>query len=405
VKRPFYQIALPYLAILLLVVTGVLVGYLSTSRPKIKITVFNSVIPKLYPGIGQQNTSLPTTNNILHLINGNPVGQVNIAVGQTALILGSFGQLVQVNLGTQKVISQIATGAAPPQNPYALSFNNLSKLAVVLSLGANMGNAAVIVNTSIMKITHVVTLPFAPVASASDPINGNFAYVTGAGGQLALLNISSGTLVKEIQLVDNPFAYLDAIAITPDGRIGVVLDNGGESAGNVAILVKMSTLSAYYQVILTNDPGAFLDAVAITPDGKYAWVLNGGYGNGFTQSIELPSGVVNQPISVGGGPLDIVIDPNNQTAYSINGATGNGNLIVPVNINPNYGAPQPTGGTPIEVEPNTNLYLDDGFVIGSSNTLYVLDRDSGDLIPINLSTDVPGKGFYTVAFAVCVVLE
>lgn len=398
-----------YLAISLLIVLAALTGYLTVLKKS--PTIFASVESRLYPGINKSVSSsttqmrAPFVSPNISSVPPSVETQNAVEIGNFALVLGAFGNLVKVSLNTQRVVSRVDTYAYPAQNPDVLSYSPVSKLAVVLSLNSpKIGNAAVIINTLDMRIIKTVQLPFNPVSVAIDPTTGYAAYITGASGELALLNLTNFQIEKQIQLISNQYAYLDAIAVTPNGQTAIVLDDGGQQAGNIAILVDLKKFVAYYKVILTNDPGAFLDSCAITPDGKYAWVINGGYGNGFTQSIELPQGVVSQPIAVGGGPLAIVIDGKTQTAYVINGATGNGNLIVPVDINPNLTTPQPTGGTPIQVDPNVNLYLDDGFVIPSTNTLWVLDRDSGNLIPVNLSTDVPGNAIKATQFPVAAVL-
>lgn len=313
-------------------------------------------------------------------------------------VLSAFGELAEIS-PSGIVLNKVDTNVDVAENPNTLAISPALNEAVFPSTNSPL-NAIMVVNLERFQLIDTIKLNFTPIALAIDPIGEKNVLVTGASGELAEISLVSNSVVRQVVLVNDPNSYLDAIAITPNGQDAVVLDAGKSPSTNLAILLNVSTLTPYREVSLTNDPGAFLDAVAISPDGKSAWALNGGYGDGFVSEISLPYGVVSQPVPCGGGPLAIGIDENNSTAYVVDGNTGYGNLIVPINMAGAEENLSETGGTPYEVDPNHNLYLDAISVDANANTLYVLDRNSSNIYPVNIETSLVSKPIKTIAYPI-----
>ncbi len=335
---------------------------------------------------------------------GTPIGEVPTISGSYADIVGSDGYVAQINLANNQVIESFSTNAAPPQNPYTLAVTPGGGHGVIVSNApGKAGNSLVPVDFASSLVGSPIPLPFQPVAVALDP-SGSFAWVSGATGELASVDLASRSVSVIRQILNNPDAYLNAIAISPNGNYAVVVDDGGEGAGNRALIVSLPSGSVIANAIISQDPGSFPDAVAISANGSIAWVVDGGYGNGTITPLSIPGGASGDVINVGGGPLAICLSPDGKTAYVANGGTGAGNLVVPVDISGGLNIPGRSGGTPFEVGGGVNEYLDAIGISPNGESAYLLDRENGLFIPLNLKTGLSSKpiglGHFPVAIAI-----
>ncbi len=143
-------------------------------------------------------------------------------------------------------------------------------------------------------------------------VNSSTAYVADYGGNVTLINLTSGTVQKTLRV-----GYaLEGIAISPDRSSLYVTDYNG--SGISSINLQTGTISR----IAIPDSAPY--GIAITPDGKYAYVtnpynaVNGTQPNGTVEVVNLNSGTVVSQIKVGRGPQGIAISPSGGFAYVAN---------------------------------------------------------------------------------------
>jgi YVTN family beta-propeller protein len=119
------------------------------------------------------------------------------------------------------------------------------------------------------------------------------------------ISTATNTAGKPIRTGAGP----EAIAITPDGKIAYVVNNGYDTVDTVT---PISTV--------TNTPGKPIkvalgaSAIAITPDGKTAYVVDSA---GVTPISTVTNGP-RKPINVGIAPIAIAITPDGKTGYVVN---------------------------------------------------------------------------------------
>jgi DNA-binding beta-propeller fold protein YncE len=187
---------------------------------------------------------------------------------------------------------------------------------------------------------------------------------------------------------------MDAVAITPNQKYAVVVDDGGEVAGNIVYVVNLPSLQVLNSVSVGIGSGYFLNSMAISPDSSVAYVVNGGFGDGQLIPVSIPTATVGGVIDVGGGPLAVTLSSNGNTAYVVDGAVGYGNLVVPVDLSQGFSYPNRTGGTPYQVGGDVNAYMDAIQLTQNQKVAYVTDRENGFLYPIDLAAGLASKPIY-----------
>ncbi len=259
----------------------------------------------------------------------------------------------------------------------------------MVSRGASSGSL-IPIDLALNKVLPAIPLPFQPVAVTMGN-TGSDAYVVGDAGEMAQVDMVAMKVIKVVNLIPNQNAYLDSIALTPNGLGAVVVDDGSSSAGNLALILSLPSLKIIASINITNDPGAYLNDVVISNNGVSAWVLNGGYGDGTITPIDIATATRGGVISVGGGPLALQISLDQKTCYVVNGDTGGGNLVVPVDISGGIFQTGRSGSAPIQVGGGVNDYLDAIALTSDGGVAIVVDRENGLLYPISLSASLSGK--------------
>ncbi len=129
-----------------------------------------------------------------------------------------------------------------------------------------------------------------------------------------------GTLIEG--LGPEPFA----IAVTPDGKLAYVAENGAHAPGEVFPL-NLATKTVGGAIPISPEKDG-LPAIAITPDGARAYVADGGQES--VVPIDLRTNAAETPIALTGtNPYALAITPDSKTLYVSNGAV-NGDTVTPV---------------------------------------------------------------------------
>lgn len=325
---------------------------------------------------------------------GSPLLPQEIKVTGRALVLGSDGLVSIVNTATDNIVGQILTNAAPPQNPNTMCVINSLNLGLIVSDSPSAaGNALVGFNYMTGQVDFTMALPFQPVAVAATT-DGSTALVSGSQGQLASVDLANETISNQVSLSNSNQAYLDGLQITPNQKWAVVVDDGGQVAGNIVYIVNLPTLQVISSVSVGTGSGYFLNSVAVSPDSTIAWVVNGGYGDGQLIPVSIPQASVGGVIEVGGGPLAVSLNSDGSTAYVVDGGVGYGNIVVPVDLSLGFSAPNRTAGTPYQIGGDVNAYLDAIQITADGKYAFVADRENGFLYPVDLSAGLASKPIY-----------
>jgi DNA-binding beta-propeller fold protein YncE len=194
------------------------------------------------------------------------------------------------------------------------------------------------------------------------------SYATGKTGELAAVDVAAGTVSQRIKIVGN---YADSIAITPDNRTAYV-----------ATLLN-NKVTPYDLAKGTTGPpinvGVQPQAIVITPDGRTMYVLTKASAKSSQSEvtpITIATGQAAQPILVGDNAQQMVISPDGKT------------ILV---------ASDPV--TLIDTATNTaakTLAIGHVSVAGAEfspdgQTAYVVNSETGTLVPIDLATRTAGK--------------
>jgi len=185
------------------------------------------------------------------------------------------------------------------------------------------------------------------------------AYVS-VSGSVVPIDTESNTAGAPIPVGKDPAG----VAITPDGHTAYVASYFGDA------VTPVDTLSN-----AAGNPIPFAtEKIAITPNGSSAFAV----GTESVVPISIPSGLVGTPISAGEETRDVVISPDGETAYAVNGKS---HSLTPINTRTD------TAGTPISVGTHPVAAA----ITPNGATAYVVDESiSGSVIPVDLASGIAG---------------
>ena len=236
-----------------------------------------------------------------------------------------------IDAATGRVSATIPVGHSPgavaitPDGKHAYVANNNNGTVTVITTRTGTVSATIPVGGDPSGLAITPDGKHVYVANANytkdPPIYGGYGQVsvitTATGASL----ISPAGTVSAIIPVD---AYLEAVAITPDGKHAYV--GGGDGQESVVFVITTATgaslISPAGAVSATIPVGAY--AVAITPDGKHAYVTDG---SGAVSVIDTATGVVSSTITIGYSPKGVTITPDGKHAYVTNYNNGTVTVI------------------------------------------------------------------------------
>jgi DNA-binding beta-propeller fold protein YncE len=216
-----------------------------------------------------------------------------------------------------------------------------------------------------------------PTAIAITPDGATAYVVNNDDGTVTPINLATGTPGTPITVGNTP----TAIAITPDGKTAYVTDNSGDTVTPI----NLATGTPGTPIHVGNGPSS----IAIAPDGRTAYVT--GNDDGTVTPISLPADSPGTPITVGnptmpfvGSAYAIAIAPDGRTAYVLNNADEPAHnflgTVTPINLaTGTLGTPITVGHTPYVIA-----------ITPDGRTAYVSNGDDGTITPINLPTGIPG---------------
>ena len=227
---------------------------------------------------------------------------------------------------------------------------------------------------------------------------GPTAYVLTTSGTVVPVSLGtgrSGRPIRAVRGLGNALGGGD-IAIAPDGRTVYVSGYGKRLphhiAAQVVTPIDTATRVAGRPIVLPSD-GGFSGAIALTPDGRTGYVLDMPPG---LAAVNLVTRTVLRPVRLSSAiPLgEMAIAPNGKMAYAIQPdvlvpiRAATGKALKPIQLGNGYSA------TSIAIAPD-------------SRTAYIASDSSAKVIPVNLVTntalapivlrDLPGGGAFSIA--------
>ena len=291
-------------------------------------------------------------------IQGNIVASARITIADGTSLVGKSAAVPPVRGGTTNVGDIVVRPEA--------------KFAVV----ALSNSTASIIDLSANTVVTTVPTGSQPLGASITP-DGRKGFVANfSSATLTVIDLTASPPVAAGTIGTSPIGAPESIAITPDGRFGIVADGGGTRS---VISIDLDQRRIVNTLPVPGNQGA-----AITPDGTMALVLSADSNQVAVLTIG-PDGMLadtTQRVSlsgVAGGPRSIVITPNGHRALVTDTSR---NLVTILGIA--NGTVTNIGSIPIGISSTSGIAVTpDGrkiYVSGFGNVLGVLSVDANDNI-------------------------
>jgi len=242
-----------------------------------------------------------------------PIGGLSYPFGITpdqAHIYVAVGSAVDViDTATNSLVGTI-TGVGPEANSVTIAPNGLFGY---VANGSTSADSVSVFSTTTNRVVATVPTGF-PVGNVSVTPNGAFAYASGTGSTIAIINTSTNTVESTFSIPVPPggFNGNSAPVFNSRGTLGYVAqDVASVTPGTVAVIsIPSNTTVATIQV------GTQPEDIVITPDGTYAYVSN--RGSSTVSVIDTSNNTVIATVPVGIQPNSIAITPDGAFAYVAN---------------------------------------------------------------------------------------
>jgi DNA-binding beta-propeller fold protein YncE len=181
-------------------------------------------------------------------------------------VAGADNKLHIVDLSTMQKLADVTVGS----QPHGLAISRDGKLAL-LANRASKDVSVLSIEGKTIKVTGAVPLGDAGVAAAIAPDGKRAFVVKNTTGRVAVLAIDGDKVTYDPALDIPTGANPYNLALTPDGALGFVVNNGVR--GNNASITVFDPRGPHPRVIDTLAIGDGPEGFAMAPDGKSAVVL------------------------------------------------------------------------------------------------------------------------------------
>ena len=290
---------------------------------------------------------------------GPPSGTYVVSVTVSGLPSNGLSQVIIQNNGTEPLsFTKDGTQAFPQYQPMGTGYNvtisnqpSPSNCVVASGSGTNSTSSYVNINVTCSEefvyvannaVNTLASLSIGaggvltPVGSASatgvGPTsvvvhpNGNFAYVSNAGGNtISVYRIQSGTLGSAIYVVPTDTGPVK-LAITPNGNFlyAVNINAGTISEYSIAQGGGLTAVAGSPYGANNGVHQGGLNGLAIDPSSTYLYVSNATNSTVYEYQIRASDGVLQYLGSTSAGlsaPTSVAISPNGKFAYVVNSGT------------------------------------------------------------------------------------
>lgn len=181
-------------------------------------------------------------------------------------VAGPDNKLHVVDLATMQKLPDVTVGS----QPHGLAIRRDGKLAL-LANRASKDVSVLSIDGKTIKVSGTVALGDAAVASAITPDGKRAFVVKNSTGRVAVLAIDGDKVTYDAALDIPTGANPYNLALTPDGALGFVVNNGVR--GNNASITVFDARGPHPRVVDTLAIGDGPEGFAMAPDGKSAVVL------------------------------------------------------------------------------------------------------------------------------------
>ena len=181
-------------------------------------------------------------------------------------VAGPDNKLHVVDLATMQKLPDVTVGS----QPHGLAIRRDGKLAL-LANRSSKDVSVLSIDGKTIKVTGTVALGDAAVASAITPDGKRAFVVKNSTGRVAVLAIDGDKVTYDAALDIPTGANPYNLALTPDGALGFVVNNGVR--GNNASITVFDARGPHPRVVDTLAIGDGPEGFAMAPDGKSAVVL------------------------------------------------------------------------------------------------------------------------------------
>jgi YVTN family beta-propeller protein len=242
-----------------------------------------------------------------------PIGGLSYPFGitpdQTHIYVAVGSAVDVIDTATNSLVGTI-TGVGPEANSVTIAPNGLFGY---VANGSTSADSVSVFSTTTNRVVATVPTGF-PVGNVSVTPNGAFAYASGTGSTIAVINTSTNTVESTFSIPVPPggFNGNSAPVFNSSGSLGYVAqDVASVTPGTVTVIsIPSNTTVATIQV------GTQPEDIVITPDGTYAYVSN--RGSSTVSVIDTSNNAVIATVPVGIQPNSIAITPDGAFAYVAN---------------------------------------------------------------------------------------
>jgi len=295
--------------------------------------------------------------------------------------------LASLSIGAGGVLTPVGSAPATGVGPTSVVVHPNGNFAYVSNAGGNTISVYRIQSGTLGSAIYVVPTDTGPVKLAITP-NGNFLYA---------VNINAGT-ISEYSIAQG--GGLTAVAGSPYGANNGVHQGGlnglAIDPSSTYLYVSNATNSTLYEYQIRASDGVLQylgststglsapTSVALSPNGKFAYVVNS-----FTSKVAIFSigadGILTPSslVPTGTGPQNIAFTPNGAYAYVTNYNAGAGATISQFTVNTGAGDLIPMPAPSIYVGANTGPY--DVVVDPTGQTVFSSNRTSNSISQYSIS--------------------
>jgi YVTN family beta-propeller protein len=242
-----------------------------------------------------------------------PIGGLSYPFGitpdQTHIYVAVGSAVDVIDTATNSLVGTI-TGVGPEANSVTIAPNGLFGY---VANGSTSADSVSVFSTTTNRVVATVPTGF-PVGNVSVTPNGAFAYASGTGSTIAIINTSTNTVESTFSIPVPPggFNGNSAPVFNSSGSLGYVAqDVASVTPGTVTVISIPSNAT-----VATIQVGTQPEDMVITPDGTYAYVSN--RGSSTVSVIDTSNNTVIATVPVGIQPNSIAITPDGAFAYVAN---------------------------------------------------------------------------------------
>ncbi len=272
-------------------------------------------------GLGNSVSVIRTSDNTVIgtiLVGNNPYGVAVTPDGEYVYVANTNSHTVSVIRTSDNTV----TGTIPVgDNPYGVAITPDGEYVYATnpSYDVEVDSIVTVIRTSNNTVTKTIPVGDDPMAIVISP-DGNYVYVANANGHTISVIQTSENVVADTILIneeDGPpyYAFPNGLTITPDGNYLYVghYEWTGDQFNKRISVIRTSDNSKIAEI---SSRVCYPFSMAVTPNGRYVYAAHPL--DNEVSVIRTSDNTVVDTISVGNGPMGVVINPDGTEVYVAN---------------------------------------------------------------------------------------